>query len=95
MEDIDDIAPYMETTSKYLQFVGGTFLKLEFVSRSCLGFLMCEHPIKNHFKYGIPRPNGNHQWIRAEVLPLESVLQVWKGPLINNPKHLWDTYSSF
>ena len=56
------------------------FQKLEYVTENCFRFLMFEHTNGNPSKYGIPMPNGYHQWIRVEVLPLESVLQIWKGP---------------
>ena len=56
------------------------FQKLEHVSNNCFGLLIVEHPSYFLPKCSIPKPNGYHQWIRVEVLPLESVLQVWKGP---------------
>ena len=40
---------------------------------------MFEHPSEKPSKCSIPKPNGYHQWLRTEVLPLESVLRVWKG----------------
>ena len=45
----------------------------------CFRFLIFEHTSKNPSKCSIPMPNGYHQWLRTEVLPLESVLRVWKG----------------
>ncbi len=56
------------------------FHQLEYVSEHVIELLIFEHPSKNPSKSGIPKPNGNHQWILPEVLPLESVLQVWEGP---------------
>ncbi len=50
------------------------------VSENYFGLSIFEHRSETPSKYGIPKPNGYHQWIRAEALPLESVLQVWKGP---------------
>ena len=56
------------------------FQKLEYVSENLIELLIFEHPSEKPSKCSIPKPNGYHQWIRAEALPLESVLQVWKGP---------------
>ena len=55
------------------------FQKLEYVTENCFGLLIFVHTNKNPSKCSIPMPNGYHQWLRTEVLPLESVLRVWKG----------------
>ncbi len=55
------------------------FQQLEYVTENCFGLLIFEHTGKNPSKCSIPRSSGYHEWIRVEVLPLESVLRVWKG----------------
>ncbi len=49
------------------------------VTEKCFGLLIFQHTSKNHSKCSIPKSSGHHEWIRVEVLPLESVLRVWKG----------------
>ena len=56
------------------------FQKLDYVSENLIELLFFEHPSKKPSKCSIPKPNGYHQWIQAEVLPLASAQQVWKGP---------------
>ncbi len=62
------------------------FQKLEYVTENCFELLIFEHTSKNPSKYCILGPNGYHQWIRAEVLPLESALLAWKGPIQVYPR---------
>ena len=54
--------------------------KLEYVTENYFELLFVEHTSKSPSKCSIPRSSGYHQWIQAEVIPLESVLQVRKGP---------------
>ena len=52
---------------------------LEYVTENCFRLLIFDHTSKNPSKLSIPRSSGHHEWIRVEVLPLESVLGVWEG----------------
>ncbi len=53
-----------------------TVIKHVLLLTTVLELSVFEHTSKSPSKCSIPKPNGYHQWIRAEVLPLESVLQV-------------------